>query len=207
MNLKNGLHQRYDHFFEKLSVFKLPIYFNHNITHIMLIIFFVFAFIALFSALMILFTERVIHCAFWLLLSFLGVGACYVLMGADFLAVSQIVAYIGGVLVLLLFGVMLTTNNQAKNNEKIEQVFSIKPFFRIENLLSMGLLVWLMREILSTKKWKITPNISPQTTIYHIGTRLLTEHFLAFELVGVLLLMVLVGILVFTQDQQENFTN
>ncbi len=189
----------------------------------MLIFFIIFACLSLFSALMILVVERVIHAAFWLLMSFLGIAGVYVLAGADFLAVSQIVVYIGGVLILLLFGIMLTTQNQAIETENIENqqvnnfskntvkdffrmifnnffIFINNLFFKIENLLCFGLFIWLSFYILKEEKWKITPQISTQTTIYQIGVRLLTEHFLAFELVGVLLLVVLVGILVFTNS-------
>ena len=53
-------------------------------------------------------TRNVIYSAFNLLLTFFGVAGIYVLLGADFLAVVQIIVYVGGILVLLLFGVMLT---------------------------------------------------------------------------------------------------
>ncbi len=164
---------------------------------------------------MILFTENVIHCAFWLLLSFLGVAGSYVLVGADFLAVSQIVVYIGGVLILLLFGIMLTSNletekrqnNALSQNENFSLKFFVILFFKkafyfitkIENILAFGLLGWLSVKIFEEKKWQIIPQVNPQTTLHNIGIRLLTEHFLAFELAGILLLVVLVCVLVFTK--------
>ncbi|NJO01957.1 MAG: hypothetical protein HC880_09915 [Bacteroidia bacterium] len=60
------------------------------------------------SALLMLLLRNVLYNAFCLLMVFLGVAALYVLAGADFLAITQIVVYVGGVLILLLFGIMLT---------------------------------------------------------------------------------------------------
>ncbi len=68
---------------------------------------YVFAGLTVISAAGVLLFRNVLYAAFSLLLTFLGVGALYVLAGADLLAVVQIVIYVGGVLVLLIFGIML----------------------------------------------------------------------------------------------------
>jgi NADH-quinone oxidoreductase subunit K len=72
------------------------------------IVFYVFAFITLGSAFVVVFSRNIIYSAFSLLFTFFGVAGLYVLLNADFLAVTQILIYVGGILVLLLFGVMLT---------------------------------------------------------------------------------------------------
>ncbi|MGB3588505.1 MAG: NADH-quinone oxidoreductase subunit J, partial [Tunicatimonas sp.] len=77
--------------------------------------FYVFAGLVVLSALVVLFTRNILYAAFSLLLTFLGVSAVYVLAGADFLAVMQIMVYVGGVLVLLIFGVMLTNQVAGKS--------------------------------------------------------------------------------------------
>src|SRR5512137_65105 len=72
------------------------------------IVFFVFAFITVVSGFIVVFSKNIIYSAFSLLFTFFGVAGLYVLLQADFLAVTQILIYVGGILVLLLFGVMLT---------------------------------------------------------------------------------------------------
>src|SRR5512135_444399 len=72
------------------------------------ILFFVFAFITVVSAFIVVFSKNIVYSAFSLLFTFFGVAGLYVLLQADFLAVTQILIYVGGILVLLLFGVMLT---------------------------------------------------------------------------------------------------
>ncbi|MDR3627958.1 MAG: NADH-quinone oxidoreductase subunit J, partial [Ignavibacteriaceae bacterium] len=62
-------------------------------------------------------TRNIIHSAYYLLFTFFGVAGIYALLGADFIAVVQVVVYIGGILILMIFGIMLTnkiTNVQIK---------------------------------------------------------------------------------------------
>src|SRR5262245_28573924 len=67
-----------------------------------------FAALTVFSAAVVVFSRSLIYSAFSLLFTFFGVAAMYAFLGADFLAGVQIVIYVGGILILLLFGVMLT---------------------------------------------------------------------------------------------------
>ena len=71
-------------------------------------IFWVFAIVTVLSAAVVVLARSLIYSAFALLFTFFGVAGLYVLLGADFLAATQMLVYIGGILVLLLFGVMLT---------------------------------------------------------------------------------------------------
>ena len=66
------------------------------------------AVLTVLPALMVLIGRDIVRMAFWLLASFLGVAGLYLLLGADFLAVTQVMVYVGGILVLILFGLMLT---------------------------------------------------------------------------------------------------
>src|ERR1043165_5263419 len=72
------------------------------------LVFYVFAAITLVSGGLVVFSRNIIYSAFSLLFTFFGVAGIYVLLNADFLAVAQVLIYVGGILVLLLFGVMLT---------------------------------------------------------------------------------------------------
>ncbi len=72
------------------------------------VVFYVFALITVGSAAVVVLARSLIYSAFALLFTFFGVAGLYVLLGADFLAATQLLIYVGGILVLLLFGVMLT---------------------------------------------------------------------------------------------------
>ena len=72
------------------------------------VVFWVLSIVTVGSAAMVVFSRNLVHSAFALLFTFFGVAALYVFLGADFLAGTQMVIYVGGILVLLIFGVMLT---------------------------------------------------------------------------------------------------
>ena len=72
------------------------------------IIFYIFAFITVGSGAVVVFSKRIVYSAFALLFTFFGVAGLYILLSADFLAATQVIIYVGGILVLLLFGVMMT---------------------------------------------------------------------------------------------------
>ena len=74
------------------------------------IIFYFFAVVTVGSAMVVVFSKNIVYSAFALLFTFFGVAGIYVLLNADFLAITQLLVYVGGILVLLLFGVMLTSN-------------------------------------------------------------------------------------------------
>src|SRR5258706_11162351 len=71
-------------------------------------VFYVFATVTVGSAATVVLARSLIYSAFALLFTFFGVAGLYLLLGADFLAATQLLIYVGGILVLLLFGVMLT---------------------------------------------------------------------------------------------------
>ena len=156
--------------------------------------FYSFSILAIASALFILFSKNLVYAAFALFLAFLGIAALYVLAGADFLAVTQIMVYVGGILVLLIFGIMLTqkTNREAISStpNKVET-----PLTRIiwGFLAGSGVFVFLSYIILSSQ-FKMTGNIiSSKSTIQTIGVELMTSHLLPFEIAAILLLVALIG--------------
>ena len=150
--------------------------------------FYVFAFITLLSACIVVFSRNIIYSAFSLLFTFFGVAALYVLLHADFLAVTQILIYVGGILVLLLFGVMLT-NNVISVEIRTGTVQTI-PALIIVAVVG-GTLAGL-----SYATWKgagVPSGTGPQTTTVTLGQLLMTSYVLPFEIASIILLVALVG--------------
>jgi NADH-quinone oxidoreductase subunit J len=79
------------------------------------VIFWAFALVTCASALLVALSPRLIHAVFGLFFCFFGTAGLYVLLGADFLAATQVIIYIGGILVLMIFGVMLTNRITEKH--------------------------------------------------------------------------------------------
>jgi len=156
--------------------------------------FYSFSTLAIVAALFILFTRNLIYGAFALFLTFLGVAALYVLAGADFLAVTQIMVYVGGILVLLIFGIMLTQKAGHEAESSVANRVEA-PVTRIAwgFVVGSGLFVFLGYIIL-TAQFQMTGNIiSSKSTIRTIGVELMTSHLLPFEIAAILLLVALIG--------------
>jgi NADH-quinone oxidoreductase subunit J len=179
------------------------------------IFFYLFAAVTGISAVMSVLVKNIVHAAFSLLFTFLGVAGIYVLLNADFLAVTQILVYVGGILVLLVFGVMLT--NKVTNIDIKAGAGSRIPAALVTLVLAgvLGFVIfttkWTSHEELPwsrTQAWnenviqklESTPHKAPNEegkgstgTSEHIGTLMLTDHLLPFETVSVLLLIALLG--------------
>lgn len=150
------------------------------------LIFYLFAAVTVLSAFFVVTNRNIVYSAFFLLFTFFGVAGIYVLLGADFVAIVQLIVYVGGILILLLFGVMLT--NKITNVEIKTGTINIYPAVIGVCLLSGSLLAALI-----TSSWKTFPTEPPVPTTAALGTMLLQEYALVFELLGIILLIALIG--------------
>lgn len=156
--------------------------------------FYGFSILAIVSALFILFSRNLIYGAFALFLAFLGVAALYVLAGADFLAVTQIMVYVGGILVLLIFGIMLTQKANTETVSDTPNRVEVLPSRKLAGFFAgSGLFVFLVYIILDARFAMGGEAISGNSTIRTIGVELMTSHLLPFEIVAILLLVALIG--------------
>lgn len=161
-------------------------------------IFILFSVIIVVSALYVLWSKSVVHAAFMLLFTFLGVASVFVLGGADFLAVAQIMVYIGGILVLLVFGVLLTNKpNKSIGNQsnRIENNNYNRILGGVVALGVFGVLVYVFDKIpfarLEGQHFEFYE--PPISTVQALGVRLVTENSIALEAIGILLIGALIG--------------
>lgn len=151
------------------------------------IIFYFFAVITLGSACIVVFSRNIVRAAFALLVSFFGVAAIYIFLLADFIAVTQMLIYVGGIMVLILFGVMLTSH-QIHVDVKTGTIQTI-PALLIVACIGGGL-VW----VFGNTDWSVNPQLpAVETTAPKIGELLLTKYLLPFEVASVVLLVALIG--------------
>ena len=158
------------------------------------IIFFIFAGITVGGALYLLFTKNVLYAAYSLLLTLLGVSGLYVFAGADFLAVSQIMIYVGGILVLMVFGIMLTNNKNTQRQTNQANKISVSHhnvFWAV--LVATLLFLGYLKVILEANFNIIGKQTIAGSSVQKIGINLMTDYVFAFEVIGILLLAALVG--------------
>lgn len=150
------------------------------------IIFYLFAAVTLISAFFVVTNRNIVYSAFFLLFTFFGVAGIYVLLGADFVAVVQVIVYVGGILILLLFGVMLT--NKITNVEIKTGTINILPA-----AIGVGLFAGALLAALINSDWKTLPAGKPLPTTALLGSMLIQDYLLVFELLGIILLIALIG--------------
>jgi len=154
-----------------------------------LILFYSFAALAVIPAVAILITSKVIYAAYLLLVSLLGVAALYVFAGADFLAVAQIMIYIGGVIVLLIFGIMLTSKTKENNALTVTSKNTT-----LGLLISLSVFTILVFSFLSNNFSEVnTETTNHKSTLSFVGKNLMTDYAFPFEAVGLLILIALIG--------------
>lgn len=158
------------------------------------IFFFVFASITVGGALYLLFTKNVLYAAFSLLFTLLGVAGLYVFASADFLAVSQIMIYVGGILILMIFGIMLTNNKSFQKNNAQPNKIIVEHHNRFWAItIAVLLFLGYLKIILEANFHIIGKQLQQSSTINQIGINLMTDNIFAFEVIGVLLLVTLIG--------------
>jgi len=150
-------------------------------------VFYVFAFITVASAFVVVSTRNIIYAAFSLLFTFFGVAGLYALLHADFLAVTQILIYVGGILVLLLFGVMLT-------NKVVSVDLKTGTLQTIPALVIVAIVAGSLAALFYSS-WKDVPapSTEPVTITRTLGEMLMTGYLLPFEVASVVLLVALIG--------------
>ena len=138
------------------------------------------------SAINVVVSSQLIYSAVSLLFTLFGVAGLYVFLYADFMAAAQVIIYVGGILVLIIFGVMLTNKIDTPNivSSSSNQVVG---FFASFFLLLIQLAVIFKTD------WKQGLVQDSESTVDIIGNLLLQDYLLAFEVVSILLLAALIG--------------
>lgn len=151
------------------------------------IAFYFFALISVASAAIVVFSRNIIYSAFSLLFTFFGVAGLYALLGADFVAVAQLLIYVGGILVLLLFGVMLTS-------KLVSVDMKTGTLSALPATLLFAAIAGALSGVYIITDWNVLAGApDAATTAVTIGEMFLTTWLLPFEIASVVLLVALVG--------------
>ena len=150
------------------------------------IVFGVIALITVGSGAVVVFANRLIHAVFALLFTFFGTAGLYVFLGADFVAGAQVMVYVGGILVLLLFGVMLT--NKIYDMRILAERVNFK-----RSVLVVGIGFALLASVMLNTPWNVADGTDPTSSTAEIGSLLMTTYLLPFEVAAMLLLAALIG--------------
>lgn len=161
--------------------------------HVELILFIALAAVTLFSGAMVVGSRNLMRAAFWLLPCFLAVAGLFMMLGAYFLAAIQVLIYVGAIMLLLVFVLMLTRDlgsvMAAAHNRQAGWA-----------LIAAGLVAAVTVGVVSSHSWPLSAAPSAASTAA-IGEALLRTYLLPFEVASVLLLAGVVGAIVIARGE------
>lgn len=166
------------------------------------VIFYILTAIAISSAAFVVTSQHLVRSVFMFFVTLFAVAGLYVFALADFVALTQIVIYVGGVLVLLLFAFLLSSKNSLDaiseipsgllSANRLPAVFIALAFFAllyyVFNSVNFESLNWIQQAKAQSNIISVSDN-----TVRNIGVNLMSKYLLPLELVSILLMMALIG--------------
>ena len=169
------------------------------------IAFYIFAVVAVLSAVLVITNRNPVYSVLFLILTFFNAAGLFVLLGAEFLAMMLVVVYVGAVAVLFLFVVMMLDINFVELRQGFVRylpigliVGGILIFELIFVLGSSSILPQLGQNIASP-----TPSLAQLGNTQALGTILYTHYFYLFQAAGLILLVAMIGAIVLTHRERE----
>ena len=170
------------------------------------IIFYIFSFIAILSAIMVVASKNTVYSVFFLILDFISISCLFIMIGAEFLGMIMLIVYVGAVAILFLFVVMMLNVAQQKN----EWFTSRKGSTHIPIGLLVSLIIFF-ELIIVIGGWKYKSNVvdsisieinSSITNTQSLGNVIYTDYIHLFQLSGMILLVAMIGAIVLTFRQR-----
>ncbi|MBX0327534.1 NADH-quinone oxidoreductase subunit J [Oscillochloris sp. ZM17-4] len=155
------------------------------------------------AAMMVVTVRNIIHAALWLIASFFGVAALYLLLEAEFIAVVQVLVYIGAISILILFAIMLTRHISGEGERLLTR------HWWAAAVVALGLFGAVLLPTLAGNAWGIPLPTGPAGTpeplsgVEELGRGFVSEFLLHFEVAGVLLTVALIGAIVIAFEERS----
>ena len=166
------------------------------------ILFFIFSFLILASALLVITSKNPVNSVIFLIFSFFNAAGIFLIAGAEFLALIMLIVYVGAVAVLFLFVVMMLDLNFEELNKKTNFVKT--------GIITTGILIAEMIVLFvyypEEQSFIINKNneLNSLTNTEIIGSKIYTEHFYHFQIAGLILLVAMIGAIVLTLRHRDN---
>jgi len=157
--------------------------------------FLVFGALAVVCALFVVLARNLFHAALWLASTFLMVACVYVLLNADFVAMSQVIVYVGAISVLMLFAIMLTEDVVGAKGQALRSAWPAA--LPVAVAMLTVLTRWFVRY-----PWHAPETPLSADTAGVIGLAFIQKYLFAFELASVLLLAALIGAIMLAREEK-----
>ncbi|MET3790032.1 NADH-quinone oxidoreductase subunit J [Aquamicrobium terrae] len=167
--------------------------------------FYLFALVAVASALMVISSRNPVHSVLFLILAFFNAAGLFLLAGAEFLALILLIVYVGAVMVLFLFVVMMLDVDFA---EFKQGALHYAPIGAIVGLILAAELIivtggYVLAPELSSSVARPIPDLAERTNTAALGDILYTDYIHFFQMAGIVLLVAMVGAIVLTLRHKQ----
>jgi NADH-quinone oxidoreductase subunit J len=168
------------------------------------IMFYVFAFVAIASGVMVVSARNPVHSVLFLILAFFNAAGLFLLMGAEFLAMILVIVYVGAVAVLFLFVVMMLDIDFAQLRTGAMKYLPVGLLVGIILLVELGFvfLHWAIAPGVASVAAAPLPSAGGFSNTRALGDLLYTRYVFAFQAAGMILLVAMVGAIVLTLRQR-----
>lgn len=153
------------------------------------IVFYAVAALIIFTALKMVLSTNLVHSALYMAAAFVCIAVIYILLNADYLAAVQIMVYVGAITILLVFGIMLTKREYMEKSTQFNR-------YKIYGAVVAAALFIVFAANIFTAKFIPSDTAQAESTIMGISTLLLNDYSIAFQVVGILLLVATIGAIV-----------
>ncbi len=160
-----------------------------------LAVFAVLAVVTLGAAMMVVTTRNLLRSALWLILAFVGIAGIFILLEAEFMAVAQILVYVGAISTLIIFAVMLTRNVMNPQLPRFNSQWGV--------VGGLAVLLWVILSFVVTRvPWPVTSEAVPANAIELLGTSFVVPFVVPFEIASILLVVAMVGAIIIARERE-----
>jgi NADH-quinone oxidoreductase subunit J len=161
------------------------------------ILFYVIAAFIIFMALNMVLSSNIVHSSLFMAATFLGVAFVYVLLQADYMAVVQIMVYVGAISVLFVFGVMLTSRTDIEQSNNFNR-------YKIYGGIITAVFFFVLTRVILGANFVPVKIENAESTISAIAKLLLNDYSIAFEASSILLLVATIGAIVIGKGVKQS---
>ncbi|MBM4459295.1 MAG: NADH-quinone oxidoreductase subunit J [Chloroflexi bacterium] len=158
-------------------------------------VFILLSLITLGAAVMVVTTQNLLRAALWLILAFFGIAGIFILLHAEFLAVVQVLIYVGAIAILMIFAIMLTRNVMDPTQPRFNRQWGLVGGFAA--LLFIGLTA-----IVTRISWPVTIGEVPADAISRLGADFVGAYTVPFEIASVLLVAAMIGAIIIARERE-----
>jgi len=162
--------------------------------------FYLFAFVAIASGVLVISSRNPVYSVLFLILAFFNSAGLFVLLGAEFLAMTLVIVYVGAVAVLFMFVVMMLDINFVRMRQGFLQYLPVGGLVGLVLLAELLVVVggWAFSPEAAALSASPTPAVDQMTNTHAIGQLLYTKYIYLFQAAGMILLVAMVGAIVLT---------